>query len=121
MYNDDVKADTHENIPDTAWHRNVDLMVYETGRSGLVNTYIICPPLIYGTSNGPFNRDSQQVPLMIKCSIKFGYPIHVGKGVNIWNNVHIEDLASFYILLLEKALVDSAPKVVFSYSVVMIN
>lgn len=32
----------------------------------------------------------------------------MGKGRNIWNNVHVEDLADFYVLLLEKAIAGEA-------------
>jgi len=110
IFNDDVLADTHENIPDDAWHREVDLAVYEVGNAGQVDTFIICPPLIYGTSTSPFNRDSQQLPGLIRSAIKHGRAVHVGKGVNIWSNVHVDDLVDFYILLLEKALAGEAPK-----------
>jgi len=110
VYSDDIPADTHENIPDTAFHRNVDLLVYDAGKSGLVDCFIVCPPLIYGTSNGPFNRISQQVPGLIRSSIKNGRAVYVGKGANIWSHVHIEDLADFYMLLLNKALSGEAPK-----------
>lgn len=111
VYNDDVYADTHDNIPVTAWHRDVDLEVYAAGKTGLLDIFIVCPPLIYGTSNGPFKRDSQQVPGLIQCSLKHGKAVFVGKGKNVWNNVHIDDLSNFYVLLAEKALVGEAPKV----------
>jgi len=110
IFRDDIAADTHGNISDTAMHRNVDLVVYEAGKSGLVDVFIVCPPLVYGTSNGPFKRISQQVPGLIECSIKNGRSVYVGKGANVWSNVHIEDLADFYILLLEKAIAGEAPK-----------
>ena len=113
VFNDDIRADTHENISDTALHRDVDFLVYEAGRSGLIDTYIICPPLIYGVGAGPFNRSSIQIPEMIRTSLKYGKSVHVGKGENVWSNVYIEDLANFFILILEKALTDEAPKVIF--------
>jgi len=38
-------------LPDTAFHRNVDKVIIETGSdySEVVKTAIICPPTIYGT------------------------------------------------------------------------
>jgi len=99
-FDDSVYADTHENIAPDALHREIDNIVYDAGRSGIIDTVIVCPPLIYGTSNGKFKRDSQQVPGLIAASIKHGRSIYVGKGLNMWSNVHVEDLAEFYILLV---------------------
>lgn len=110
VYDDSVFEDTHSNIPDSAWHRNVDNLVYEAGKSGLVDTFIICPPLIYGTSSGPVRQDSRQVPGLIRLAIARGKAAYVGKGLNIWNNVHVEDLADLYVLIMEKALEGVAPK-----------
>jgi len=96
IYDDNVYADTHENIPLDAWHRSVDLLVYEAGKSGLVDCYIVCPPLIYGKGNGPFNQESIQIPGLIRIAIKHKRAVHVGRGQNIWNTVHIEDLTDFF-------------------------
>jgi len=110
VFDDSVHADIHDNIPDTAWHRNVDLIVFAAGRTGLVDTYILCPPLIYGEGTGAFNRESLQIPNLIRSAIKHKRAAHVGKGLNVWNNVHVEDLADFFLILLDKALKREAPK-----------
>jgi len=110
VFDDGVLADTHENIAVDAWHRDVDTLVYEAGRTGLIDCYIVCPPLIYGYGTGPGNRESIQIPGLIECAIKHKRAVHAGKGVNIWSNVHIDDLVDFYILLLEKAITRQAPK-----------
>jgi len=110
VFDDSVRADVHDNIPDTAWHRNVDLIVFAAGRSGFVDTYILCPPLIYGEGTGALNRESLQIPNLIRSAIKNKRAGHVGKGLNTWSNVHVEDLADFFLILLDKALKGEAPK-----------
>jgi len=110
VFDDAVHSDVHDNIPDTAWHRNVDLIVFAAGRTGFVDTYILCPPLIYAEGTGLFNRESTQVPNLIRSAIKHKRAVHVGKGLNIWSNVHVEDLADFFLILVDKALKGEAPK-----------
>jgi nucleoside-diphosphate-sugar epimerase len=63
---------------------------------------IVCPSLIYGIGHGA-GRDSVQVPLLIKLANKRGNAAHAGPGENIWSNVHIDDLVTFYALAIEKA------------------
>jgi hypothetical protein len=110
-------ADTHENIPSNAFHREIDLLVYKDGgQSGLVDTFIICPSLIYGVGTGPVKKDSSQVPGVIKYSLEAKRAVTVGNGLNVWNNVHVEDLADFYLLLLEKAIAGEAKKVRFFFA-----
>lgn len=44
------------NLPDEAFHRNVDKIVLEAGAKGKqsgVNTAILCPPTIYGMLTHP--------------------------------------------------------------------
>lgn len=89
-------------IPLTKPHRDVDQYILENCSN--VNSIIVCPPTIYGLGTGPVHRQSVQIPWMIKACMKVGFPGTVGKGLNVWNNVHVEDLADFYVLLLEKAV-----------------
>lgn len=63
---------------------------------------IVCPSLIYGIGHGA-NRDSVQVPLLIKLAKKRGNAAHAGPGENIWSNVHIDDLVPLYVSAIEKA------------------
>jgi len=98
-----------EGHPKNALHREIDIEVLQAGESGKIDAIIVCPPMIYGEGTGPFNQHSVQIPLMITSSIKAKTSFYVGKGLNIWNNVHVLDLADFYILVLEAALNGKAP------------
>ncbi|KAF7869620.1 hypothetical protein EAF04_004404 [Stromatinia cepivora] len=48
------------NLPDTAFHREVDKIVLGAG-SDSVKTAIVCPPIIYGPGRGPGNQRGRQV------------------------------------------------------------
>jgi len=83
-------------------HRDVDTAIFAAGEGEILKTVIVCPPLIYGKGTGLVGTRSQQIPTLTKAAIKKGKPVVVGKGVNIWSFVHVEDLGEFYFLLLEK-------------------
>ena len=63
---------------------------------------VICPSLIFGRGLG-LKPDSAQVPRLIGLARKYRVGRHVGRGENIWSNVHIDDLAELYALALERA------------------
>lgn len=71
---------------------------------------IICPSLIYGIGHGA-NRDSVQVPLLIKLARKRGNAAHAGPGENVWSNVHIDDLLPLYV-----SAIGSAPAGAFYFA-----
>jgi len=102
----DLNIDEIRSLSSSMPHHEVDTFIFEN--SGAVQSMIVCPPTIYGISKGPFNNISQQVPGLIKAFIQFGHTATIGNGSNIWNNVHVNDLASFYVVLLEKALAGEA-------------
>lgn len=67
-----------------------------------VKSVILCNTLIYGEGLG-INKDSIQLPRLIKQALKSGIARHVGKGLNIWSNVHISDVAELYLIALTHA------------------
>ncbi len=81
--------------------RDTDVAVVEAGEELGVPTYIIVPPTIYGRGSGPFSNISQQVPFLIRESMKQQQAVVVGSGEGIWNHVHILDLAPLYTLILD--------------------
>ncbi|KAI8908722.1 hypothetical protein DFJ77DRAFT_421712, partial [Powellomyces hirtus] len=105
----DSQLETYNTLPLDQPHRNVDVLVLEAGKRGKIDTVIVCPPLIYGRGTGPFNTISQQVPLMIRGALARGKAGYIGNGANIWSNVHVQDLAEFYVLLIESLWEGKAP------------
>lgn len=67
-----------------------------------VRAVVICPSLIYGAGRG-VNTRSIQVPWLIALAKEHGVPRHLGRGENLWSNVHIDDLVELYLLALERA------------------
>ncbi|RRW63832.1 NAD-dependent epimerase/dehydratase family protein [Pseudomonas fluorescens] len=93
-----------DNLPeptvDKAARVAIDNLVLAAAQDG-VNSAVICNTLIYGHSLG-VNRDSVQLPRLLKQARKNGVVRHVGTGQNIWSNVHIEDVVALYQLALTK-------------------
>lgn len=67
-----------------------------------IKTSVICPALIYGTGKG-IHQQSIQLPLIIKQARETGIPRYVGRGLNIWSNVHIDDVADLYLRTVQRA------------------
>jgi hypothetical protein len=65
--------------------------------SGYVKVYIILPSTIYGIATGELvdrgvqNPHSVQVPALIHAALDRGRAGMVGKGKNLWPNVHIDE------------------------------
>lgn len=83
------------------WYAVERQIVLPAARHG-VRSVVLTPCMIYGDGPG-LNRDSLQVPLMIRTAREWGVAGHVGAGRNIWSNVHLDDCAEIYLLALERA------------------
>lgn len=79
----------------------VNQAVLDAARNG-VKAVVICPSLIYGTGHG-VHRESIQIPRLARLARKHGVARHVGRGENIWSNVHLDDLVDLYLLAVQKA------------------
>jgi len=79
----------------------IDRQVLAAAQNG-VRAVVLCPTMIYGPGRGA-HRESIQVPRLIEIARKHGVARHVGRGENVWSNVHIDDVVSLYLLALEKA------------------
>lgn len=87
--------------PEKAQRVAVDRAVLAAAGQG-VRSVVLCPCLIYGQGRGA-NSDSVQVPSLIRQAVKSGVPRYIGAGENVWSTVHIDDVASAYLLALEGA------------------
>ncbi|KAF5359799.1 hypothetical protein D9756_003346 [Leucocoprinus leucothites] len=94
---DDANPDQIEQLPLAAPHRDVDLEIVQADEEGYVRAYLIAPATIYGIASGKFvdaglsNKHSIQVPALVSASLDRGQAGMVGKGLNIWPNVHIDE------------------------------
>jgi nucleoside-diphosphate-sugar epimerase len=80
----------------------IDRFVRSAGVYQGIRAIVICPPTIYGNGRG-LQPDSDQIPKLTKKSKERGVGLYVGKGLNRWSNVYIDDLVDLYLLALEKA------------------
>mgnify|MGYP001048836643 CR=1 FL=1 len=68
-----------------------------------IRTAIVYGPLIYGKGRGPINQRSIQIPDLAKAILQYGHGIHVGRGLNAWNSIHITDLTRLIVRLVIEA------------------
>ena len=129
-YNDWTRVEDLTNLPDTAFHRNVDKIVLEAGEkhSDVLKTVIVCPPTIYGAlyygsfvslrlltvvlgrGRGPVSVRSRQVYELTKLILTGKYIPVVGSGKARWNSVHVSDLAQLFRLLVEAGVKGNSDK-----------
>ncbi|KAJ5462211.1 hypothetical protein N7530_010416 [Penicillium desertorum] len=98
---DDEKPEEINALPDSASHRLIDLEIIRAGQelASHAKMAIMIPPLIYGVTNRE-KRLSIQLPTLVRYSIKHGYAGQIGKGLAVWNQIHVKDLARGYMVLL---------------------
>ncbi|KAG8925852.1 hypothetical protein FRC00_003543 [Tulasnella sp. 408] len=101
---DDNNIDDIKSIRVEAQHRDVDLEIFSAGKTGLIDPYIIAPATVYGKGRGPVRNLSIQVNNMIRVALRRKEVVQTGPGTNVWNSVHIDDLADLYGLVLDHAL-----------------
>ncbi|KAK7216184.1 hypothetical protein V2G26_004187 [Clonostachys chloroleuca] len=104
-YDDLDGIDAVLNLPEYAWHRNVDKIVLAEASKDpeAVRIAIVCPPTIYGIGRGPISQRSRQIPLLSALTIENGEAPIIGDGLAEWDHIHIHDLSSLITLLIEHA------------------
>jgi len=80
---------------------DIDRLVISGAKQG-VRSVVICPSLIYGVGHG-VNKKSVQIPFLVSNAFDKSMVEIVGKGLNVWSTVHIDDVVSLYCAALEKA------------------
>ncbi|KAJ5124939.1 uncharacterized protein N7515_008764 [Penicillium bovifimosum] len=106
VYNDWDGVDELLNLPDHAFHRNVDKLVLEAAakHSDVLRTALVCPPTIYGTGRGPISQRSRQVYELAKLTIRQQKGPIIGAGQSITNHIHVHDLSDVYARLVDAAI-----------------
>ncbi len=79
----------------------IDNLILAAANDG-VRSIVLCNTMIYGTGTG-LHAQSVQIPPLVAQAQKNGVVRVVGRGVNRWSNVHIDDVAALYGLALAKA------------------
>jgi nucleoside-diphosphate-sugar epimerase len=87
--------------PEKAARAALDKSIRDAAGRG-VRSVILCNTMIYGNGIGA-KRDSVQIPPLVAQARASGIARYVGRGLNVWSNVHIEDVAELYLLALGQA------------------
>jgi nucleoside-diphosphate-sugar epimerase len=90
-----------EPLPERMMRVAIDRAVLMGARDG-VRSVVIRPSMIYGRGHG-LNPNSIQIPRLIDLARKYKMARHVGRGLNVWSHVHIDDLVALYLLALTDA------------------
>lgn len=98
VYAEDTPVDV---VPEKAARASLDKLILDAAQRN-VRSVILCNTMIYGTGLGA-SPDSVQIPPLVAQAQKSGVARYVGKGVNVWSNVHIADVVELYLLALKKA------------------
>jgi nucleoside-diphosphate-sugar epimerase len=92
-------------LPDSALHRNVDKVVLAASQASTnIHTAIVCPPCIWGPGRGPDKQRSVQVYDLTRAALKRHKGFVINEGVNVWTEVHVQDLSNVYLALVTAAL-----------------
>ncbi|KAM3418115.1 hypothetical protein BST61_g6320 [Cercospora zeina] len=73
-------------------------------QSSTVKGALVIPSLIYGRGRGPVNQRSIQVPELARIALQRKHAVQIGAGENVWSNIHISDLSSMLLRLVEHAV-----------------
>jgi nucleoside-diphosphate-sugar epimerase len=98
IYSEDTPVQV---VPEKEARAALDKLILDAAQRG-VRSVILCNTMIYGTGLG-VSPDSVQIPPLVAQARKSGIARYVGQGLNVWSNVHIEDVVELYLLALKKA------------------
>ncbi|PWY96174.1 NAD dependent epimerase/dehydratase family protein [Aspergillus sclerotioniger CBS 115572] len=104
VYNDLEGADELRSLIERySAKRIVDNFILSLSANRL-KTALVFPPIIYGRGRGSINQRSIQIPELARVIMQRREGVQVGKGESTWSNVHVSDVSSIFVKLVEKAL-----------------
>jgi nucleoside-diphosphate-sugar epimerase len=94
------------NLPEDRIHRHVDKLVFEAAAThgAHIHTALMCPPDIYGKGHGPGVTQSFMVPFFYDSILAYKSAFYLAKGENVRSLVHIQDVMSLYVRVVEEAV-----------------
>jgi nucleoside-diphosphate-sugar epimerase len=85
-------------------HAATDRLVLSKGLKHGIRTVVVIPLAVYGIGQGEIRKTSMVLPWYIDAVKKRGKGFILGEGKNIASIIHVKDLATAFILLVEEAL-----------------
>ncbi|PYI03977.1 NAD(P)-binding protein [Aspergillus sclerotiicarbonarius CBS 121057] len=94
------------NIPDHAFHRDVDKIVLDAAgaHSDVLRAAVICPTTVYGIGRGPCSQRSRQVYELARTTLVRGKAPYISPGQSYGCNVHIRDLTDLFLRVFQAAV-----------------
>ncbi len=87
--------------PDKQARAAIDRLVRDAAARD-VRSAVLCNSMVYGTGRG-LSPDSVQIPPMVAQARASGVVRYVGPGLNVWSNVHLDDVLDLYVAALDHA------------------
>lgn len=105
IWSDVEDIDEITSRPDGELHRHTDKYIQEMAakHGDNLKTAIMCPPDIYGPGRGPGKTNSILLSVFLNEIAKIGAPFYTGEGMNTRSWVHVEDLMTVYMKVVEAA------------------
>ncbi|TFY55920.1 hypothetical protein EVJ58_g7949 [Rhodofomes roseus] len=103
----DLNIEQIKAIPETAFHRKIDLAVIGADEQGYARSYIILPGIVDGIASGPVFEAgiakpvSIQIPAFIREALDRKRAGMIGLGKAVWPIIHIDDTADIYTVLFD--------------------
>lgn len=91
-------------LPSEAYFYGGYKLVADAAARGVISAYTIVSPTVYGAGTGPGNKLSLQMPAYVRYAKQHRQAAYIGKGENVWGNVHVEDLSELYRIVMDFAL-----------------
>ncbi|KAJ5367780.1 hypothetical protein N7541_001721 [Penicillium brevicompactum] len=93
-------------IPDYAFHRNVDKIVFEAtaNHSDVLHAAIVSPTTVYGVGRGPCSKRSRQVYELARTTLSRKKAPYIGDGESRGCHVHVHDVTDLILRLFDAAL-----------------
>jgi nucleoside-diphosphate-sugar epimerase len=108
-WSDISSLDEIANLPSGELHRSTESMLHHhmssPSSNSKINIAILCPPDIYGPGTGPGKTSSALLPMYVAEILKSPQKraFYVCEGTNTRSWVHINDLTSLYLHVVEAA------------------
>ncbi|KAI1317715.1 hypothetical protein F5Y16DRAFT_419476 [Xylariaceae sp. FL0255] len=100
---DDSKVDDIKAIHKDMFNGQSDTVVLEAGATGDIDTFIVCPSVVYGRASVESPGIGVGWQLITSNAKSLGYVPYLGDGSAVLSTTHIQDLVSFLVTITGRA------------------
>ncbi|KAI0430383.1 hypothetical protein F5Y09DRAFT_331072 [Xylaria sp. FL1042] len=104
----DDSVDDIKQIRKDMFNGQSDTVVLEAGTKGGLDTYIVCPSVVYGGSAVDAPGIGVGYNIILGNAKPVGYIPYVGEGTALLSTVHVVDLVNFLVTIIELAASSSS-------------